>query len=58
MSDLEQYESDKFRGSFEEISFEHKNKRMLSESTSILSNSSDENLTDSESSFTIRVINY
>jgi hypothetical protein len=58
MSDIDHIENDKMRGSFEELSFEHKNKRMYSESTSVLSSSSDENLTDCESSFTSRVINF
>ena len=51
----EQQAFEKVRGSLEEISFEHKNKRNVSESTSMLSSSSEENLTDSESSFSHRV---
>jgi hypothetical protein len=55
MSEFEKYENDKLKGSLEEISFEHKHKRILSESTSLLSSSSDENLTDCESSVSLRV---
>jgi hypothetical protein len=56
MSDIDQIENEKMRGSFEELSFDHKNMRMYSESTSVISSSSDDNLTDCETSVTTRVI--
>ncbi len=55
MSDIDQIENEKLKGSFEELSFEHKTKRIYSESVSMISCSSDENLTDCESSVTTRV---
>jgi hypothetical protein len=47
------------KGSFEEIKFDHKTRRLFSDTQSFVSSSSDnsETLTDSENSNSIRVVN-